>query len=85
MTYSVVFEPAARRELRKLPPDVRRRLEPAILALAQDPRPHGCKKLTDSLDLWRIRVGDYRVIYRIEDDELLVTIVRLGHRSYVYD
>jgi mRNA interferase RelE/StbE len=83
--YAVVFESGARREMKKLPPDPRRRLEPAVLALANDPRPRGCKKLTGSLDLWRIRVGDYRMVYRIQDDELLVIIVRVGNRSEVYD
>lgn len=56
----------------------------AIEALAGDPRPHGCRKLTGAEDLWRIRVGDYRVVYQVDDAEMLVLIATAGHRRDVY-
>jgi mRNA interferase RelE/StbE len=54
-----------------------------VEALEADPRPSGCKKLTNS-ELWRIRVGDYRVVYSIEDAKLVVLVVRVGHRREIY-
>jgi mRNA interferase RelE/StbE len=83
--YQIDFTPAARRQFRKLPSEVQHRLAPAIEALADDPRPVRAKKLAGTLDLWRIRVGDYRVIYTINDGQLVVLVVRLGHRSDVYE
>lgn len=62
----------------------RRRLVEAIGALADEPRPHGCEKLSGSRDRYRIRVGDWRVVYAIEDDVLTVWIVKVGHRREVY-
>ena len=61
-----------------------RRVDARILALAEDPRPPGAKRLAGSEGLHRIRVGDYRVVYAIEDDVLLVLVVRIGHRRDVY-
>lgn len=55
-----------------------------ITALEQDPRPSGCKKLRGATNTYRIRSGDYRVVYTIEDAELLVLVVRVGHRREVY-
>lgn len=54
-----------------------------IAALADDPRPHGCEKLS-ALERYRIRVGDYRIVYAVEDAELVVWVVRIGHRRDVY-
>lgn len=79
--YEVRFAASAAREFRKLPPDVRRRLAPAIDALAAAPRPPGVKKLAGASDLYRIRVGDYRVVYEVSDAALLVLVVRVRHRS----
>jgi len=56
----------------------------ALAVLRDDPRPPGCVKLTGADDLWRIRVGQYRVVYTIRDDELLVLVVRVAHRRDVY-
>ena len=67
-----------------LSPEVQRRLAPAIDSLAEDPRPASAKKLS-GVELWRIRVGDYRVIYALDDGKLTVLVVRLGHRREVYD
>jgi len=83
-TYRIEFRPAAVRALRKLDPQVRRRVQGAIALLAQDPRPPGARALQGRPGL-RVRVGDYRIIYTVEDDVLLMVVVRLGHRRDVYD
>jgi mRNA interferase RelE/StbE len=70
--------------LRNLTADVQRRLDPALQALKQDPRPPGCKKLSGEESLWRIRVGDYRIVYQIRDNELLVLVLKMGHRREIY-
>lgn len=82
--YEIRFTPAAARDIRSLPHDVARRVVRAIDKLAEDPRPNGVRKLEGSDPLYRIRVGDYRVIYDIQDDELLVLVVRTRHRRDVY-
>jgi len=82
--YRIELRPAAVRALRKLDPQVRHRVQGAIALLAQDPRPPGARVLQGRPGL-RVRVGDYRIIYTVEDDVLLVVVVRLGHRRDVYD
>ncbi len=82
--YRIELRPAAVRALRKLDPQVRRRVQGAIALLAQDPRPPGARALQGRPGL-RVRVGDYRIIYTVDDDVLLVVVVRLGHRRDVYD
>jgi mRNA interferase RelE/StbE len=84
--FRVDFTPAARRQLARLAPDVQRRLRPAIDRLEYDPRPAGVAQLsgTRGIPLWRVRVGDYRVIYEIHDDRLVVLVIRIGHRGQVY-
>ncbi len=84
MTYRISFQPRASRELEKLPNAARERIACAIDALESNPRPHGCKKLV-GMNAWRIRVGDYRVVYQIHDGRLLVLVVRIGHRRDIYD
>ena len=85
MTYTVELTPAARRQLRKLDPPIQRRIATRIDALAEDPRPDGVVKLSAvEPPLYRIREGDWRILYRIEDEVLLVLVVRIGHRSEVY-
>ncbi|MGH3503739.1 MAG: type II toxin-antitoxin system RelE family toxin [Nocardioidaceae bacterium] len=81
--YRIELRPAAARSLRKLHPQARRRVQGAIALLAQDPRPPSARALQGRPGL-RVRVGDYRIIYTVEDDVLLVVVVRLGHRSDVY-
>jgi mRNA interferase RelE/StbE len=83
--YAVVFARSARRELDKLPEQVVDRIFPRIESLRENPRPHGCRKIKGSENLWRIRVGDYRVIYSIEDRRRLVDIIAVRHRSDAYD
>jgi len=82
--YRIHFAGRAERAFRKLSPDVQRRLDPAILALADNPRPPGCLKLSGADSLWRIRVGDYRIVYQIQDEVLLVLVVNVGHRREIY-
>ena len=82
--YRIELRPAAVRALRKPDPPVRHRLQGAIALLAQDPRPPLARALKGRPGL-RIRVGDYRIIYTVADDVLLVVGVTLGHRSEVYE
>ena len=85
MSYRVELTTAAARQVKKLPRPARARVLDAIEGLAQDPRPHGAKKLVGENTAWRVRVGDYRVIYDVFDDELVVTVVRAAHRRDVYE
>ena len=85
MAYTIEIAPAAQRQLRKLDPNIRRRIARRIDSLAEEPRPDGVVKLTDvSPPLYRVREGDYRIIYAIEDEELVVLVVRIRHRSEAY-
>ena len=84
MNYSVELLPAALKQLEKLPAAAQRRILAALAALEEDPRPPGVVKLSGEDNLWRIRVGDYRIVYEIHDDRLLVLVVRIGHRKDVY-
>jgi mRNA interferase RelE/StbE len=61
------------------------RIFPKLEGLASEPRPGGCKKLKGGQREWRIRVGDYRVVFTINDEKLLVSVMRIRHRSEVYD
>ncbi|WP_106505648.1 type II toxin-antitoxin system RelE family toxin [Brachybacterium timonense] len=85
MTYTVEFTTAAARQVRKLPRAERGKVVDAIAQLEEDPRPHGARKLVGEKTAWRIRVGDYRVIYDVFDQELLVTVVRAAHRREAYE
>lgn len=85
MAYRIEYKPSAEREFLALPKNVQRLVRPRIDALARDPRPPGSKKLRGYVNRWRIRVGDYRVIYEVYDKDLLVLIVKIGHRSDVYE
>ncbi len=84
MPYRIEFRPAARKNFKALPPGIVDRIDRAILALADNPRPPGVKKLAGQDNRWRIRVGDYRVIYEIHDDVLWVLVVEIGHRREIY-
>jgi mRNA interferase RelE/StbE len=81
--YRVVFARSARRELEVLEATVARRIIFRVEALTTDPRPHGCVKLQGAADLWRIRIGDYRVV-SIDDNARLVDIHVIRHRSDAY-
>jgi mRNA interferase RelE/StbE len=83
--YRIEFTRAAAKELRAVRDwRVHDALEAAILGLADDPRPPGCRKLSGRKDEWRIRVGDWRVIYRVEGVRLVVIVVAVGARGGVY-
>lgn len=84
MTYGIEYTTAAARQIRKLPRPARDRVVDAIEDLSDEPRPHGSKKLADQ-DAWRVRIGDYRVLYEINDGALIITVVRAAHRREVYD
>ncbi len=83
-SYSVALSPAAEREWRKLEGDARERVTAVLLALEDDPRPTGVAKLQSAADRWRVRVGDHRVIYRVNDEGRKVTVLRIAHRREVY-
>ncbi|MBM3131502.1 MAG: type II toxin-antitoxin system RelE/ParE family toxin [Chloroflexi bacterium] len=80
----VTFAQSAHRELERLDARVVGRVFPKIEALAQNPRPPRCRKLSGFNNLWRIRVGDWRVVYSIDDDNSAVDIVTVRHRSTAY-
>jgi mRNA interferase RelE/StbE len=84
MNYEVILTTRAARDLRRLSPDVRERVLAAMMALENDPRPPGCCKLSSGAE-WRIRAGDYRILYLIDDPARRVTITHIGHRRNVYD
>lgn len=82
--YTVTFAQSARKELERLSASVVNRIFPKIEALARNPRPRGCRKIQGFENLWRIRIGDYRVIYQVFDDDQAVDIVAVRHRSKAY-
>jgi mRNA interferase RelE/StbE len=84
--YVVIFKKSAEKELERLPTQVIRRIGKAIDTLTENPRPSGSKKLEGQKEsLWRIRIGDYRVIYLVEDVIKIVEIRRIGHRKDIYE
>ena len=83
MSYSIGILRRAQKELAQLPKHEYERIKEAIKNLSQEPRPAGCKKLSGR-EGWRIRAGDYRVIYEIDDSQQSLTIQHIGHRRDVY-
>ena len=83
MSYSLFVEAKADKDLGKLPPDVQERIDAAIDGLADDPNPPGARKL-QGREGYRIKAGDYRVLYAVNEEEMTVTILRVGHRKNVY-
>ena len=84
-SYAVELKPSARKELESLPNSILARIVRKLESLAHEPRPAGCKKLKGYKDQWRMRIGDWRVVYIIDDDARLVSVTRIAHRSKVYD
>ena len=84
MTYRIELTKAAIRHLTAVPKPLLKRLDACILGLADDPLPPGVKKLKNSNGLYRVRVSDYRIIYRIEQEILTVLVVQIGHSREVY-
>ena len=82
--YVLVIKPAVEKQLRRLPNKIHQRVLSTLEGLKVDPRPRGCKKMKGEGNLWRVRVGDYRVVYTIKDDQLIVLVVRVAHRKDVY-
>jgi len=83
MTYRIELRPSAARALRKLEKQERTRIRGAIALLAQDPRPPGARSLRERPG-YRVRVGNYRILYTIHDEVLLIVVVSPGHRSSIY-
>jgi mRNA interferase RelE/StbE len=82
--YAVSIRPAAQRQFARLPAHIKKAVATEFEALADEPRPHGCRKLVGSADTYRVRVGDYRVVYQIDDGAHAVRVTVIGHRSEVY-
>jgi mRNA interferase RelE/StbE len=82
--YAIVFARSARKELEALDSPVIERIVMRIEALAHDPRPTGARKLRGSRNLWRVRIGDYRVVYGLDDRRRVIDIVRVRHRREAY-
>jgi mRNA interferase RelE/StbE len=83
-TYEVIITRQPQKILRKLPKDLLRRIDRTLLGLAVDPRPVGCKKLVGHDNLYRIREGDWRISYAIEDDRLIVLVLEISPRGGAY-
>ncbi len=83
--YKIVVSKSVSKELVKLPIGINNKIIPAIKLLAGNPRPKGSKKLKGMNSTWRIRIGDYRIIYIIDDVVLIVDIRKVGHRKDIYD
>ncbi len=84
MAYKIEFKPAALRSFSSLPKPIQKQIAKKIDALANNPRPPRVKKLSGSESRYRIRSGEYRVVYEIRDNLLLILVVRIGHRREVY-
>jgi len=84
VTYRITLAPAADRQLRKFDPPVRRRIQAALELLADNPRPPAATQLVGGSGEWRVRTGDYRIVYDIEDERLVVLVLRMAHRGDVY-
>jgi mRNA interferase RelE/StbE len=83
-SHAVQLKPSVDRQLQKLPTNVQRRIVGEMAALAFDPRPAGVVKLAGEENLWRVRVGDYRIVYEVDDKHAVVTVLRVAHRKDVY-
>lgn len=83
MAYSVGVERKAQKQIAQLTTETQNRVEVALGTLADDPRPPGCRRL-QGRDGWRIRVGNYRIVYTVDDDQRTVTVLQVGHRRDIY-
>ena len=84
MAYRIEFAPKAQRQFKDLESSAQVRLGRRIESLAENPRPQGIKKLSGEEDLYRLRVGDYRILYQVQEKRLVVLVVGVGHRSGIY-
>lgn len=85
MEYIIEIAPKAARQLKKLPTRVRVRIGAKIDGLGRDPRPTQAIKLSGGSDFYRLRAGEYRIIYQVRDDVLVVLVVAIGHRGDIYE
>lgn len=83
-TYKIVFKKPAEKVLSVIPKKFAEKILLKIYALKEEPRPQGVKKLAGNLNYYRIRIGDYRVIYSVHENILTIEIIRIGHRKDVY-
>jgi mRNA interferase RelE/StbE len=84
MTYRIEFTRSSAKQLQSLPAKARERIQTKLLILADNPRSFDTIKLENQGDLYRVRVGNYRIIYQIQDDELIVLVVKIAHRREAY-
>jgi mRNA interferase RelE/StbE len=84
MIYSIFYKRSASDELLKIPANNAHKVLSAINSLSETPRPQNSKKLKGSINVYRIRVGNYRVVYTIADSILIITVIKIGHRKDVY-
>jgi len=84
MAFSIQFKPAALRQLERLPREIQQRVAVKIEMLRENATPAGCKRLAGLADTRRIRIGDYRVVYQVKREILLVLVLKIGHRRDVY-
>jgi mRNA interferase RelE/StbE len=84
MAFRVIIRPSAAKVISKLPPKICRQILSRIEGLADDPRPSGCEQLKGEKGFFRIRSGDYRILYIVQDRKLIVVVVRVDHRRDVY-
>ena len=82
--FSIIFKKSAEKDLARFDQKTRQRIADAISALAINPHPHGSLKLSGFEDYWRIRIGSYRVVYQIRDNELIIFVIRIADRKDVY-
>ena len=82
--YRVEISRTAERQLKRLPPEDRRRVARAVAVLAIDPHPRGVRKLAGYDDVFRVRTGRYRIIYSVEKARLIILVLKIGHRKDVY-
>ncbi|ACT95196.1 type II toxin-antitoxin system RelE family toxin [Dyadobacter fermentans] len=84
-TYEVIITNSARKDIRKLSPLEVKKIVPSIRSLANNPRPSGCKKLVNTLNSYRVRMGNYRILYCIEDRIRIVEVSAVKHRRDAYE
>lgn len=84
MTYEVEITPAAKRQIKKLTKSIQQLIVKRLEELVETPRPPGVLKMETEENLYRVRVGDYRIIYQVQDRMLLIVVVKVGHRGNVY-
>jgi mRNA interferase RelE/StbE len=83
-SYEIEISRTAEKQLKKLPPADQRRVARAMLALADDPFPRGSRKLSGYEDIFRVRIGRYRIVYSVSEKRLIIIVLKIGHRKDIY-